>query len=953
MHRSRGRTRSSLSRLRDAGLLVAVAIALTVAATAGAAPLWGEVVTIREPDGSSVQVRVWGDEFYSVGETLDGFTVVRDGATGLLSYAELSADGRSLVSTGIRIGEPAPARLAKGVRIAPDAAKEKALAVREAFELEAYGGPFESTQRGRTTTTGDVVGITIIVDFSDDTWTIPARSIDDYCNMIGYAGYGNNGSVRDYFLDVSEDLLNYTNFVPGDYYRASRTKAYYCDPAVGFGQRARELIVEALTDLDNNGLDFSQYDSDGDGIIDAVNCFYAGNTWNAWAEGLWPHAGGLTFHVDGVRTQRYQITNLGTALRLGTFVHENGHMLMGWPDLYDYDGDSAGVGQFCVMCYGTSGTNPQEPSAYMKYDAGWGDVTVLTSPQSGLLAPIQTNVMYKFEHPSLPNEYYLLENRQRSGRDVGIPDDGLAIWHIDTEGSNSNQQQTPSQHYFVTLVQADGRWDMERNVNGGDGTDLYAATRYPECTPLTYPNTGWWDGSESGAFFLNISTSSSTMSWDFHNAAYVLELASPQYATELEYGGTALYSTTLKNWAPVEDTATVEIGHDVLPDGVGPSDWTVEFREVGGTWQTGPVDLALAAGEEKPLEVRVVDGIGTVAGMAVSTLSAQSSVDPQSSSDISFGTFVESPAVLIVDDDGGSSYETHLETALSDTGYAAMTWDAAIGGRPSLAQLSSYRAVFWTTAAGGASYMTAQDEQNMMDYLDGGGNLLLASAEYLNNRSTTNPFISDYLHLDTWVCDNSGFTVTGVDGDPITDGMSLMIIGGPIPPTCSDAVVQLAPAEPILNTAVGVKGIRIEEDGHKLVFLTFPFENIKVDNAYPDNQRTFVARTMSWFGSTTGVEGEQFATGRLAIRQNAPNPFNPTTRIAFNVPNSADRVTLTVYNVSGQVVKRLVDGPMDPGPHSVVWDGRSDDDRSLASGIYFARLSTEGKSLVRKMTLLK
>jgi hypothetical protein len=700
-------------------------------------------------------------------------------------------------------------------------------------------------------------------------------------------------------------------------------------------------------------MDFSQFDSDGDGIIDAVNCFYAGDTWNAWAEGLWPHAGGMTWCADGVCTQRYQITNLGSQLRLSTFCHENGHMLMGWPDLYDYGYDSTGVGQFCIMCYGTSGTNPCEPCAYMKYDAGWGDVTVLTNPESALTAPIATNVMYKFEHPTLSNEYYLVENRQKTGRDAGIPDNGLAIWHVDTEGSNSNQQQTPQLHYLVTLVQADGRWDMENNVNYGDGTDLYAATRYTECTPTTYPNTGWWDGSESGAFFLNISAIDPTMTLDFHNAAYVLELESPVYANEIGYGGSATYTATLKNWAPVEDDATIGVAHDVLPDGVDPSDWVAEFREAGGAWQTGTAVVTLSPGEEKPFEVRVTDNLGTVAGMAATTLSAQSSVDPASDAAVSFGTFIEVPSVLIVDDDGGDTYETHLQTALADTGYAAITLDTNGGVRPSLAHLSSYWAVLWTTGAGGASYLTSADEQTMMDYLDGGGNLLLASTEYLNGRTLPNTFIEDYMHINAWACDNSGFAVQGVDGDPITDGMSLMLIGGPIPPTCSDAVYVTAPADTILTSPVGVKSIKVEEDGHKLVFMTFPFENIHVDDPYPDNQKTVVARMLSWFGSATGVDNEESTVGRLAIKQNAPNPFNPTTTIAFNVPESAGPISLTVYNVGGQVVRRLVDGPLTVGPHSVVWDGRDEMGNNLASGVYFARLASDEESLTKKMTLLK
>ncbi|MFH1865260.1 MAG: M6 family metalloprotease domain-containing protein [Candidatus Eisenbacteria bacterium] len=948
MHDSRRNTRLS------GGMLAVLVATLAMAVAATGAPLRGEAVTIREPDGSSVELRVWGDEFYSVGETLDGYTVVRDELTGLLSYAELSRDGTSLVSTGIPAGQPIPRGLAKHIRITPEAAREKALMVREAFEMDAYGGPFESVFRGaRSTTTGDVVGITLIIDFSDDTWTIPASAIDDYCNRNGYTGYSNNGSVRDYFQDVSEGLLNYTNYVPPQYYRAANTKEYYCNPSAPYGQRARELIVEALTDLDNNGLDFSQYDSDGDGIIDAVNCFYAGDTWNAWAEGLWPHAGGLTFIVDGVRTQRYQITNLGSQLRLGTFCHENGHMLMGWPDLYDYDYDSTGVGQFCLMCYGGSGTNPIEPSAYMKYDAGWADVTVLSAPYTGLDLAVDGNVVYKFEHPSLSNEYYLVENRQRTGRDASLPDDGMAIWHVDTEGSNSNQQQTPALHYLVTLVQADGNWDLENNRNYGDGTDLYAATRYTACTPATYPNTDWWDGSESGAFFSNIGASSAMMSFDFYNSSYTLELATAMYAIEIDQGGGAEYTATLTNWSGVTDTATVSIAQDILPDGVLPTEWIAAYREPGGTWLTDPTNYVLSSSETKPFEVRMLDNLTTGSGMALTTLTALGLGDSGAGSSVSFATFVAVPSILLVDDDAGDYLETHLETALADTGYAAHTWDAGARGRPTLAQLASYRNVLWTTGSGSALYLTSQDEQNMMDYLDGGGNLFLSSAEFLNGRVLPNEFVTDYLHVDTWACDNSGFVVSGVPGDPVTNGMSLLLLGGPILPSSSDAVYASAPADSILTSPVGVKGIKVEENGHKLVFAAFPFENVKVNDAYPNNQKTLIARILSWFGSTTGIDDEPFSVDRLAIRQNAPNPFNPTTKIAFNVPTEGGRVTLTVYNVNGRVVRRLVDGPLVAGPHSVVWNGRDDGGESLASGVYFARLATGDESLFTKMTLLK
>jgi hypothetical protein len=190
-------------------------------------------------------------------------------------------------------------------------------------------------------------------------------------------------------------------------------------------------------------------------------------------------------------------------------------MICYWPDLYDYDGDSRGVGRFCLMCSTGAGTNPIQPCAYMKYDAGWTDTILLTDPQSFLPVPAVGNVVYKYERPGAVNEYYLIENRQRTGRDASIPDSGLAIWHVDTYGNNSWQQQLPDQHYKVTLVQADGDWDLEHNRNSGDATDLWANPDYTECSGWTNPNTFWWDGTPSGLTVRNVSVSAPTMTFGF------------------------------------------------------------------------------------------------------------------------------------------------------------------------------------------------------------------------------------------------------------------------------------------------------------------------------------------------------------------------------------------------------------------------------------------------------
>ncbi len=557
--------------------IMALAVTVLSSSRTQGEPVHGEVSHVWEPDESFLPVRIWGDEYYGVTETLDGYTVVRDPQTLFFCYARLSADGDDLVSTGIRPEEAHAAALGltPHLRIRPEAADAKARAARDRFEQEARDA-MGGLRASRGPSTGNVTGITLIVQFPDVPGTIAPSVVSDYCNQVGYTGYGNNGSVRDYFHDVSEGLLTYTNYVPSAYYTAAHPRSYYTDPSISYGSRARQLIVEALTALNSAGFDFSQYDADGNGVVDALNCFYAGNCVNNWAEGLWPHASSVYFSADGVYTGPYQISDMGSSLQLSTFCHENGHMLMGWPDLYDYGYDSAGVGRFCIMCSPSPATNPQEPCAYMKYIAGWADVTVLDVPPANLSAPASGNVMFRFPHPTKYNEYYLIENRQKSGRDGGLPDAGLAIWHIDTQGSNNNQQMTPQSHYEVTLVQADGDWDLENNVNNGDSTDLWAAPTYTECTPETSPNTNWWDGTASGLVVTGVSAAGAVMTFDFGygadcNGNGISDLADIAAGTSADCN---------KNFVPdecdLDDGTSADCNGNDIPDecdiAAGPSD---------------------------------------------------------------------------------------------------------------------------------------------------------------------------------------------------------------------------------------------------------------------------------------------------------------------------------------------------------------------------------------------
>jgi M6 family metalloprotease-like protein len=492
-------------------------------------PFFGEEFTFHNPDGSEIRVRGWGDQFAAVFETLDGYTVVKDPVSGFYHYATLSEDKENLIPTESLAGavDAQTLGLPKHIRIRGEIAKAKAQAARneprirrrweirrERRRAKPPGSPEEhmAGEPPPAAVAGNYVGCCILVAFPDVPGTIAQQEVTDFCNKAGYTGFGNNGSVYDYFLAVSDGKLKYTNSVTA-YYVAKHNRSYYTDPSVPFGSRARELIVEALTDLKAKGYNFDQLSSDSGGYVYALNVFYAGARVNNWSEGLWPHSWALATPFAGSATKKlsdYQITNMGTQLTLGTFCHENGHMVCDFPDLYDYGYQSTGIGDYCLMCYGGSDLNPTEVCAYLKHKAGWA--SKLTTVAPGLTQAVVAGSNDFLIHKKNATEYFILENRQQTGRDASLPDAGLAIFHVDEAmNGNEDEQMTATQHYECSLEQADHRCDLEHNANAGDSTDLFGAPAYPAFGDATVPNSKWWDGSASGLEIEQISVPGPTM----------------------------------------------------------------------------------------------------------------------------------------------------------------------------------------------------------------------------------------------------------------------------------------------------------------------------------------------------------------------------------------------------------------------------------------------------------
>ena len=591
-------------------LFCVLALALVCMSAKTLAAPFDKAFAFIQPDGTAIQVHGWGDEFHADFETLDGYAVLFDQTAQAYVYASLSPDGLLLVSSGLVVGsaDPLSKGLAKHLRADPKTTKAEALkrfkrwddVTRNSFRWRAKKSAFNAGLSTMSlsssdspvvlsppsfTTTGTKVGLTLLIDFDDDTNTVPRAEIINFCNGDAYTGYGNNGSVKKYYQDNSNNLLIYTNIVTA-YVRLPNTlhpKSYYNDTSKSCGYQANYLIRDAiavLKALPNYATEiapvFSNLTRDASGYVAAFNVYYAGGNGGVWSYGLWPHSWslyvvGAQTLVAGVIAYDYQVTNIGSSLELGTFCHENGHMLCGYPDIYDYGYDSiGGAGAFCLMNSGGHGVNPVQICAYLKRASGWATTVELTS-LSGLTATVASsgaafNRFYRFAKPGVSTEYYLVENRHKSGRDANIPASGTAIWHIDENGDKDNQSlayNTTNANYEVTLMQADNLWHFENYSNSGDTNDLYysgnSASGYVNAfSDDTSPSARWWDGTASGLNFNSFDANGTNMTFTVTPAstpAIITAGSLPAGLVAVPYGATLTASggTLPYTWSVVSN----------------------------------------------------------------------------------------------------------------------------------------------------------------------------------------------------------------------------------------------------------------------------------------------------------------------------------------------------------------------------------------------------------------
>ena len=368
-----------------------------------------------------------------------------------------------------------------------------------------------------STTTGNIESLVVLIEFADRDAFFTRDEVDSFFNQVGYSKYHNNGSIHDYWAAVSQGRLNIHTNVSAAYYRAPKPFAYY-DTDGGSGH-CDELLDSALNWLDKRGFDFSKLTVDANKNIKGLSFQFVGNS---GANGLWGHTSGHGRTFDGVNTSSYQISELGTSeMHLGGICHEQGHMFFGWPDSYDIDGTnggSNGCGKFDLMASGNSdntgapSSNPMPPNPYFRYLAGWNDMILLNGFPNDTVLKVVANSWntYVYRNPNRAGEMYIMEARKKPYRNVDMPGEGVLIWHIDSViPNNANQQHTELQHYKVSVVQADNRYQLESGANLGDASDYYKAGG---TNSLTYPFSRWWNSAYSGLQFRDIGAVSDTMS---------------------------------------------------------------------------------------------------------------------------------------------------------------------------------------------------------------------------------------------------------------------------------------------------------------------------------------------------------------------------------------------------------------------------------------------------------
>ncbi|KIW69503.1 hypothetical protein PV04_05376 [Phialophora macrospora] len=377
-------------------------------------------------------------------------------------------------------------------------------------------GQLTNAAADRAPLRNDVRVLVVLVDFSDQQMS-PDHDAAHFDRLFFRPGGVGHGSVSEYYHDVSGRKISLVGRVVGPF-RMPHPKTYYANGDAGRGgpggtisPNTRDLGEDAVTAVVAQLPDLGDYDNDHNRYVDAFILVHAGSgaEQSGSKEDIWSVKWMLYRQRVVGRASVYGFLTIPEDAQVGVCVHELGHLLFGWPDLYDADNSSPGIGNWCVMAGGSwggspAGSRPCHPSAWCKSQQGW--VTEVNETDNRPVALQDVKIthdihrMWTNGHPS--NEYFLLENRQQTGYDAFLPAGGLLIWHIDNDVPNNRNEK----HRKVDLMQADGLGQLYSNGAGrGDPGDPFpGSTNNRNFATSTNPSSRNYKGQNTRVAVSNI-----------------------------------------------------------------------------------------------------------------------------------------------------------------------------------------------------------------------------------------------------------------------------------------------------------------------------------------------------------------------------------------------------------------------------------------------------------------
>lgn len=480
--------------------LTLIALLFVVVQTASSMPADSRPGEYPLPDGTSITVQLFGDEFFSYMLTSDGYQVTTLDDGFLYYYKEgvgtkavtamrasspnrRSAAERSYVSTLRRGVDPAFENMGRSI-----AAHRRSMMSNDNYNEYA---PFTSVASKNVATRAHAPRCVVILCQYQDVKFLPSTTKETFVSMLNQVGYSANGSIgsaHDYFVDNSFGAYS-PHFDVTDIITLPEDMEYYGRQTASANDiRPREMVIDACKLASQGGVDFSQYDFNGDGKVENVFLFYAGHNEaeRAHSSTIWPHrwflnagqSSNLSIQLNGKWIDEYACTSelrgsSGTELcGIGTFVHEFGHVL-GLPDFYDTDnsnsgGTTPGLYNSCVMSSGGYNANGKIPPYYTGIEreiVGWGQMKdIKDAPDNLTIHPIHTKEgtdVWKIETGN-PGEIFYLESRQSTRWDAPISTEGLMIYHIDRSAGyaarwRNNAINVDPSHPCARVIESAGR----------------------------------------------------------------------------------------------------------------------------------------------------------------------------------------------------------------------------------------------------------------------------------------------------------------------------------------------------------------------------------------------------------------------------------------------------------------------------------------------------------------